>query len=211
MYSKFEGLPEDRKNKILEICIEEFADKGYEKASTNTMVKKAGISKGILFHYFGSKKGLYLYLVDFIINHFILRFYEIDVNSSPDIFERISQRSLRKLKLAYEEPLNYQFAIAAFADVPEELKEDIEQRRRKLYAEHIPAAFSGIDTSKFRKGIDPQKAMEIIVVCMDAVGNKYLSQFKDRKKNMLDDIENILETNREYIEILKGGIYGPDV
>ena len=50
MYESFENLPEDKKKRIIEASIEEFAKKGYEKASTNNIVKTAGISKGILFH-----------------------------------------------------------------------------------------------------------------------------------------------------------------
>ena len=52
MFSKFLNLKPEKQEKILEVAIREFADKGFEKSSTNEIVKGAGISKGILFHYF---------------------------------------------------------------------------------------------------------------------------------------------------------------
>ena len=51
-----------RRNRILEAALVEFADKGYRKASTNTIVREAKVSKGLLFHYFISKKGLYVFI-----------------------------------------------------------------------------------------------------------------------------------------------------
>ena len=55
MYDTFENLPEEKRKKILEICLDEFSENSYENSSTNTIVKRAGISKGILFHYFKNK------------------------------------------------------------------------------------------------------------------------------------------------------------
>ncbi|MBC7338085.1 MAG: helix-turn-helix transcriptional regulator, partial [Clostridia bacterium] len=57
-------LPPDRREKLLEAAIREFAEKGYGGASTNAIVREAGISKGLLFHYFGSKKDLFLAALD---------------------------------------------------------------------------------------------------------------------------------------------------
>ena len=65
MFSKFLNLKPEKQERILEAAIKEFADKGFEKASTNEIVKEAGISKGILFHYFQNKKKLFLFVFDY--------------------------------------------------------------------------------------------------------------------------------------------------
>ena len=67
MYSKFLNLKPEKQEKIIEVAIKEFADKGFEKASTNEIVKEAGISKGILFHYL-KIKNLFLYVYDYSMN-----------------------------------------------------------------------------------------------------------------------------------------------
>ena len=43
--------------------------------ATNEIVKEADISKGLLFHYFKNKKGLFLYLYDYCIELYINEFY----------------------------------------------------------------------------------------------------------------------------------------
>lgn len=60
--SEFLEKVDARRNRILEAALLEFADKGYRKASTNTIVREAKVSKGLLFHYFISKKDLYVYI-----------------------------------------------------------------------------------------------------------------------------------------------------
>ena len=48
------------RGKILSSAMTEFAAHGYEAASLNTVCAAGGISKGIIYHYFDSKDGLYL-------------------------------------------------------------------------------------------------------------------------------------------------------
>ncbi|WP_231563577.1 TetR/AcrR family transcriptional regulator [Anoxybacillus sp. KU2-6(11)] len=58
----FERQPEEKKKLIIRVAIEEFAEHGYDKASTDVMTSRVGISKGLLFHYFKSKK-IYMYML----------------------------------------------------------------------------------------------------------------------------------------------------
>lgn len=60
----FEKLPIEKKDKIIQLSMEEFAEHGYELASTNRIVRSLGISKGSLFKYFSTKASLYMYLVE---------------------------------------------------------------------------------------------------------------------------------------------------
>lgn len=55
---------ERRRIQILQIALDEFITKGYYGASTREISKIAGISSGLMFHYFESKKVLYETLVE---------------------------------------------------------------------------------------------------------------------------------------------------
>ena len=48
-YANFERLDAGYQQRILVACVEEFSSNGYESASTNAIVRRAGISKGSLF------------------------------------------------------------------------------------------------------------------------------------------------------------------
>ncbi len=63
----FLNLTKDEQSKIMDAALDEFADKDYEAASLNSIIAKAGISKGSMYHYFASKEDLYLHLLSEII------------------------------------------------------------------------------------------------------------------------------------------------
>ena len=48
-------LTDDKQGEILRTGITQFAKLGYDRANINTIAKKAGISVGVLYKYYGSK------------------------------------------------------------------------------------------------------------------------------------------------------------
>ena len=65
IYESFENLNESKKQTILNAGFRIFGEYGYDKASIEAIVREAGISKGSLFYYFGSKKNFFLYLYEY--------------------------------------------------------------------------------------------------------------------------------------------------
>ncbi|MGE5328974.1 MAG: TetR/AcrR family transcriptional regulator [Deltaproteobacteria bacterium] len=208
MNELFDKLPEDKKNKILSACVEEFAYNGYEKASTNMIVKKAGISKGLLFHYFGSKKNVFLYVLDYVNDYILDKYYSQTDTMPSDLFERMMWVSLLKIKMWNEERLKFKLIFNAFVSLPEELKQEIESRYLRLNKEHMPRFFEGIDTSKLRDGIDINKAIEMIMLFIEGFSNKYISQYKNQSADeMLESMNKLIDELDGYFNIIKGGIY----
>ncbi len=62
--STFFNLPEEKRQKILECAIDEFAQHDYDSASISQIVSRAGIAKGSLYQYFTDKSDLYHYLLE---------------------------------------------------------------------------------------------------------------------------------------------------
>ncbi len=60
----FERLSEKKQAAILGAGVKEFSHKTYTEASTDAITIQSNISKGLLFHYFGSKRAFYLYCLD---------------------------------------------------------------------------------------------------------------------------------------------------
>ena len=53
---------------LIEAALEEFAEKGYEQASINTILKAAGMSKGQFYYHFENKEALYMAMIEILIN-----------------------------------------------------------------------------------------------------------------------------------------------
>ncbi len=60
----FDKLPDEKKERILRAATSEFAGKGFPGANINVIAKKAGISIGAMYNYFGSKDDLFLTIID---------------------------------------------------------------------------------------------------------------------------------------------------
>ncbi|MCS7039370.1 MAG: TetR/AcrR family transcriptional regulator, partial [Anaerolineae bacterium] len=60
----FFNLPEEKREAICRVALEEFAAHPYGQVSINRIVARAGIAKGSFYQYFDSKKDLLFYLLD---------------------------------------------------------------------------------------------------------------------------------------------------
>lgn len=57
---QFEKIREKSKRKILAAALELFANKGYGSTSIDSIAKKAGVSKGLIYNYYDNKKSILL-------------------------------------------------------------------------------------------------------------------------------------------------------
>jgi AcrR family transcriptional regulator len=65
---RFEKLPQEKQERILEAAAKVFTTHGYDKASLNLMLEEAGISKGAAYYYFADKADL----VATVVRHYWL-------------------------------------------------------------------------------------------------------------------------------------------
>jgi Bacterial regulatory proteins, tetR family. len=207
LYESFENLSDEKRNKIIEASLEEFAKKGYERASTNVIVKNAGISKGLLFHYFKTKKNLFIYLFDRIVEEFVAAFYEFIDDSSADIFDRLMSWTIIKFKLYFKKPLEYRFLTVSIYDSPEEIKDEILKRYARISSEVMKRFMENLDLSRFRKDVDIDRALSFIMTSIEAIGNNYIKMYNHDIDKLVADKDKIIDDLKSCIYILKHGIY----
>lgn len=78
----FLNLKEEKKNRILNAALDEFSVTSFSDASITSIVKKAEISRGSFYQYFGSKENLYQYLVS-----------NLYVKHRQDLWDSLNQHS----------------------------------------------------------------------------------------------------------------------
>ncbi|HFH8375758.1 TPA: TetR/AcrR family transcriptional regulator [Streptococcus agalactiae] len=205
IYSKFNNLKPEKQKQIINAAIKEFVRNGFEKASTNEIVKRANISKGSLFNYFNSKKDLYLYLIEYSSKAIVNLNEEIDL-SETDLFKRIERVALQKFYVQQKYPQALEFLASTKQEESVEVKDIIKQRLNPIYNQAINKLYKDIDYSKFREGVDIEKAIEILNWTMFGVGEKGLKELFT-----FDDIgrfgEKYLEEWNVYAELLKYSFY----
>lgn len=207
-YANFKRLPTAEQERILQACLEEFARHGYTLASTNAIVKRAGIPKGTLFYFFGSKKDLYLYVIDHAVARFAAAFAQLNVGQPSDLFERLLHRGAARMQFVIQEPLLYQIFYNAFINTPQDIQAEMKSRFAAYAQTSQGRLTDGLDTSKFREGIQPEKAIELVSLVLEGLFNRYLPTFqRSSPEESLRLVEVITAEARQYFEMLKKGLY----
>lgn len=86
-----------------------FAENGYRHASTDTIVKEAGISKGLLFHYFTSKMGLFSFLFDYSVRYMLFEYDRLISAKETDYFKIRKEMERAKLNVLRSYPYMNEF------------------------------------------------------------------------------------------------------
>ena len=71
---------------LLHAALDEFCQRGFDAASINKILANSGVSKGQLYHHFANKEGLYLALVEWMIDQKIDWLAEHPPEELPDDF-----------------------------------------------------------------------------------------------------------------------------
>jgi len=58
-FERFERLAPEKRERILEVAAQEFAERGYEGASINRILERAQMSKGAAYYYFADKADVF--------------------------------------------------------------------------------------------------------------------------------------------------------
>lgn len=208
MYENFERIPIAQQRRILESCLKEFARHGYEQASTNAIVMQADIPKGTLFYFFGSKKHLYLYLVDYAVRRYVEQVSLSSEEIPSDLFERLLARGRLRMQFAVQEPLLYQFFFNAFLHTPAEIQSEIAHRFVEYAAASRKLMFEGLDRSKFRDGVNIEQAIDLTNLVLEGFFSRHAGQLSQgTPEQALAFVEQLSDQVQEYFDLLKRGLY----
>jgi AcrR family transcriptional regulator len=206
VYAKFNKLSKEKQNKIIDVALREFGENGYSHGSTNEIVKKAGISKGALFNYFGSKKDLYFYLLDYCIQILEDKIYSKPFINDPDLLVRMKEIAIEKIKVFEENPEIYYFLVSFYKDSPVDIEREFNERSIKLKEKAYKKLFEEIDYSKFKDDIDVKKTVQIINWSLNSFSDEMMKKFKIESAS-LEEANNLVEELEEYILVFRKAFY----
>ncbi len=200
MFERFYGLNEEKQNKILNAALEEFVKGGYDKASMNDLVKKAGISKGSLFYYFGNKRQLYFFLYEHCMEDLEAALNEDVDFQLPDIIERMRRYLKVNIEVLVTHPLVFEFIKSFKREKSKAVLEEI-QRIIKCSPDLTSEVLSNeIDYSLFRKKVDVEKALHVMQSTIEGIIYEDLI-YGDLSPG---DVEKKL---REYLDFFRDSFY----
>ena len=203
--SEFTQHDDARRSRILEAALAEFAEKGYKKASTNTIVREAKVSKGLLFHYFISKKDLFIYLVKSAIDNTLNEMITGVNFADRDVLNRMHRAAIVKITstlthtaftkllsgVKYVEDEDILAAIGGYQ------KEAVEKGYEKLFA--------NIDYYLFKDNVNVDRCLNVVRWTISHLEQEWSAQHKDpTKKESYDEFMMYLD---QYLGLFRDAFY----
>ena len=206
MFEKLLNLEPNRREEIINAALKEFAAKGFDDASTNVIAKEAGISKSLMFHYVNNKKDFFLFLYDYCLEIIKKEYFDLIDLSEKDMFERLRQTYLLKVKVLKKYPWIFDFTKAVVFTDSEAVNNELNERKKKLEENSLHNFFSDIDNSRFRDDLDVEKCKQLIYWAIGGYANQILEEIRS-DENYIADYEKIRLEFDGYLNEMRKSFY----
>lgn len=161
MNDKFFDLKKEKQDRMINAALKVFALQGYRHGSTDDIVREASVSKGLLFHYFGSKLGVYHFVYDYSVKYISLELRRMVGPKEKDLFEVVKQVECAKMYAMRGYPYMQQFLNRSVWEDSCEALLAVEDKRNVL--EETYAAIDGqIDYGILPQGVDGEKLRKML-------------------------------------------------
>ncbi len=200
-HEKFESLPQERQDALLNAAVETFGLNDYKNASTEDIARRAGISKGLLFFYFKNKSDLYLYLMERVmdkVERFVIDegYYAID-----DFFELFRYAAYSKRDVFEKFPYLLEYSVRAFYPQHKDIKHTMNDWMQHQIDFMFERYFSHVNFDKFREDVDPKYVVNMMVWIADG----YLHQQLSLNKRI--DMDELIHEFDRWCNMLKTYAY----
>ncbi len=200
MNPKFFDVKKEKQDAIINAALKVFAENGYRKASTDVIVKEASISKGLLFHYFISKSGVYEFIYDYSVKYMMLELTNAVNRKETDFFAIQRMIEACKTRVMKNYPYMQQFLTGAkYETHPDALKAI--NASEKGIEDAYSSIYKKVDMTRFPKDVDLDKVIRMIGWMSDGY-------IKDKFMDGTPDLDEMNAEFAEYLAMLRGRFYG---
>ncbi len=192
---------EQSRQKIIKAALDEFGKNDYFTASTNSICKDHGISKGLLFHYYGSKDEIFMICVKKCFDELSEYIEEYIYQSDGNIEEMLGKYIQCRVEFFKLHPYYKKIFHTAVFNTPPHLAVQIEESRERLHEVNELFLTKVLDNLELKKDINKKEVIRTIV----DFGNYFLAKCKLQST----EEENFMEEPvKDFIQIMKMLFYG---
>lgn len=187
MNDKFFDLKKEKQDRIINATLKIFSRDAFKHASTDEIVKEAGISKGLLFHYFESKMGLYEFVFDYSIRYMAMELGSVITSTDRDPFSIYRKHIRAEAGVMGNYPYMTAFISNTLTERDIELK-DFQASGRKTLEDIITNHRNQMNFGMV-KSVDEEMLIKLINLTLDGI-----------RRNTAGDTAAYLKQAKECIE-----------
>ena len=192
MNDRFFEQSKDKQDRIMNAALKVFSKSNYKHASTDVIIKEADISKGLLFHYFTNKAGLYSFLYAYCVRYIQMERAQILQNPEEDFFKRMIQVEQAYQKASKKYPYIELFLNQAELEEEEEILLLIQEKKKEFTNETNHILLGTVTESEISDRNEMMK-QSLLQYTMAGIRNRYAdangfdpdTMFEEMKEHIL--------------------------
>lgn len=202
---KFFSLRAEKQEHIIDAALTVFGKNGYKKASIADIAEQAGIAKGMVMYYFGSKRNLYLYLTKLCKKAIIEEMEKGFDDSVTDFFDRIKMVTETKMAVMKRHSALLSFVTSIYYETDQEVKDDVKKFMEDSVSIREKWVFNKTDTTRFKDDIDPRLIERFLVWAGEGFANSMLFN------GDIDQLDEFTEEFYQCLDVMKKYFYKEEV
>ncbi|MEG0254786.1 MAG: TetR/AcrR family transcriptional regulator [Vagococcus sp.] len=198
---------EDKQLEILKIATREFAVNGYYKAKTDTIAEEAKVSKGLVFHYFKSKKNLYIETIREAVKTLEATFDESEIpqDSLVELFD-YSLKKKFEIEQTHQDQMQLMLEVYSNLDhLPEELNDEIAEFIEKVRNDNYEMVARIVRRLPMKNGVREEDVISLVVSLFNQLEAEAKESVKGQEVKELSFFDKQVSDAKRKISILEDG------
>lgn len=200
--------PQKEKN-ILATSAKLFGQHGYRETKTDQIAEEAGVSKGLLFHYYGNKGGLYQATYVYASEFFYQRIDYSVWTKASDLLEMVVDATKYKIELQLKYPIEFDFLMKAYAEMPllpEPLREAMMERLNNDVTRNMTLTDEVIGKLPLREDVQETDVLETIYAILNSETAKIQQELAQHPEwKTIEDLMPVINRLKRKLKILEYG------
>jgi AcrR family transcriptional regulator len=190
---KFHALPKEKQDRILNAALRSFGENGYKRAITDDIASSAGISKGLLFHYFHNKRELLQYVFEYSIRFIKQKMEGYNFQTDKDFFSLMIKTHHAKIDIVHTYPYIFEFLMNIYMRRDQEAAEAVDKYNADFIANQKQVILKIIDRNMFKEGVDVEQVLDLTFWSaqgfMDMEFHSFYSNYENISMKYLDCLD----------------------
>lgn len=198
MNAKFFDLKKEKQDRMINAALKVFALHGYRHASTDDIVREAAISKGLLFHYFENKLGVYTFVYDYSVRYMTLELKSTVDAGETELFTLVKQAECARMHAMRGYPYMQQFLNRSMSEDVSEALLAIEDKRNALL-EAYEAIHKQMNIRDLPAGIDGEKLYKMLDLTIKGLMTERFQDASFQPEMLYNEIVDYLDMMRQIV------------
>lgn len=189
------NLDKEKKDRLIEACLEEFSNYTFTDASINRIIKNADISRGSFYQYFEDKEDCYMEILSIIAQEKYELFKDVVQDESQSVFDDYINM-LKQVRVWMEaQPRYYKIGILMQKDDSDFIRK-LNEKNPSLSTYFLYLIKKDQDKGLIRNDIDPSLLAEVLTSTSQKI---LLEHFENQEYDLM------IMKSKQIIQIIQNG------